>query len=156
MTLRAFLAAQPPMDTWSSVAALVDKESTEDGWHKTLFSETREYNNGDQFQGSCWKHWVKREINAEKTFYLKVCILYQIYWICFVAGLSLKFLITMLHCIVSLCTLTQSSSSAMSNHESWVESSLIDEEGRQLTQRRVTQPFNPPLTDWGQLMDCNG
>lgn len=53
MTLRAFLAAQPPMDTWSSVAALVDKESTDDGWHKTLFSETREYNNGDQFQGSC-------------------------------------------------------------------------------------------------------
>ena len=40
MTLRDFLAAQPPMDTWSSVAALVDKESTEDGWHKTLFSET--------------------------------------------------------------------------------------------------------------------
>lgn len=28
------------MDTWSSVAALVDKESTEEGWHKTLFSET--------------------------------------------------------------------------------------------------------------------
>lgn len=42
MTLRAFLAAQPPIDTWSSVAALVDKESTEDGWHKTLFSETRQ------------------------------------------------------------------------------------------------------------------
>lgn len=39
-TLRAFLAAHPPMDTWSSVAALVDKESTEDGWHKTLFSDT--------------------------------------------------------------------------------------------------------------------
>lgn len=42
MTLRAFLAAHPPIDTWSSVAALVDKESTDDGWHKTLFSETEQ------------------------------------------------------------------------------------------------------------------
>lgn len=40
MTRSAFLAAQPPIDTWSSVAALVDKESTEDGWQSTLFSET--------------------------------------------------------------------------------------------------------------------
>jgi len=40
MTLSAFLADHPPMDTWSSVAALVDRESTEEGWHKALFSET--------------------------------------------------------------------------------------------------------------------
>lgn len=40
ITLKAFLAAHPPMDTWSSVAALVESESTEEGWHSTLFSET--------------------------------------------------------------------------------------------------------------------
>lgn len=40
MTFSAFLAAHPPMDTWSSVAALVERESTEEGWHKALFSET--------------------------------------------------------------------------------------------------------------------
>lgn len=28
------------MDTWSSVAALVDRESIEEGWQSTLFSET--------------------------------------------------------------------------------------------------------------------
>lgn len=40
ITLKAFLAAHPPMDTWSSVAALVESESTEEGWHKALFSDT--------------------------------------------------------------------------------------------------------------------
>lgn len=40
MTRRAFLAAHPPMETWSSVAALVERESTEEGWHRHLFSET--------------------------------------------------------------------------------------------------------------------
>lgn len=40
ITLKAFLAAHPPMDTWSSVAALVERESTEEGWHKALFSDT--------------------------------------------------------------------------------------------------------------------
>lgn len=40
MTLRAFLAAHPPMETWSSVAALVERESTDEGWHRALFSET--------------------------------------------------------------------------------------------------------------------
>lgn len=39
-TLRALRAAQPPIDTWSSVAALVDRESTEDGWHRALLSDT--------------------------------------------------------------------------------------------------------------------
>lgn len=39
-TLRALRAAQPPIDTWSSVAALVDRESMEDGWHRALFSDT--------------------------------------------------------------------------------------------------------------------
>ena len=39
-TWRAFLAANPPIDTWSSVPALVDKESTDAGWHKVLFSDT--------------------------------------------------------------------------------------------------------------------
>lgn len=38
--MRALRAAQPPIDTWSSVAALVDRESTEDGWHRALFSDT--------------------------------------------------------------------------------------------------------------------
>lgn len=40
MTLRAFLAAHPPMETWSSVAALVESESTDEGWQRALFSET--------------------------------------------------------------------------------------------------------------------
>ena len=40
MTLRAFLAAHPPMETWSSMAALVERESTDEGWHRALFSET--------------------------------------------------------------------------------------------------------------------
>lgn len=35
------------MDTWSSVAALVDRESTEEGWHKTLFSETEAKQGGE-------------------------------------------------------------------------------------------------------------
>ena len=39
-TWRAFLAANPPIDTWSSVPALVERESTEAGWHKVLFSDT--------------------------------------------------------------------------------------------------------------------
>lgn len=39
-TVSAFLAAYPPIDTWSSVPAEVDNESTEAGWHNTLFSET--------------------------------------------------------------------------------------------------------------------
>lgn len=39
-TLKAFLAANPPIDTWSSWPAAVDNESTEEGWHRTLFSET--------------------------------------------------------------------------------------------------------------------
>lgn len=55
-----------------------------------------------------------------------------------------------------MCTLTQGSSGAVSDHEAGVESSLVDEEGRQLAQRRVTQPLDPALTDGGQLMDCNG
>lgn len=38
--MRALRAAQPPIDTWSSVAPLVDRESTEDGWHRALFSDT--------------------------------------------------------------------------------------------------------------------
>lgn len=59
-------------------------------------------------------------------------------------------------CSMLLCTPTQGSSGAVGNHEAWVESSLIDEEGRQLTQRGVTQPLDPPLTDRRQLMDGNG
>lgn len=53
-------------------------------------------------------------------------------------------------------TLTQGSSSAVGNHESRVESSLVDEEGRQLTQRGVAQPLDPPLANRGQLVDRNG
>lgn len=58
-TRRHFLAANPPMDTWSSVPALVVKESMEAGWHRTLFSDTTD-----------WKHntflvsiyiWTRRE-----------------------------------------------------------------------------------------------
>ena len=49
-TLKAFLAANPPIDTWSSWPAAVDNESTEEGWHRTLFSETkpRQLNSKDQ------------------------------------------------------------------------------------------------------------
>lgn len=57
--------------------------------------------------------------------------------------------------ILFICLLTQSSGSAVSNHEARVESTLIDQEGGQLTQRWVTQPFDPPLADRGQLVDCN-
>ena len=53
-------------------------------------------------------------------------------------------------------TPTQCSSGAVGDHESWVESPLVDEEGRQLAQGGVTQPLGPPLTDRRQLMDCNG
>lgn len=42
-TRRHFLAANPPMDTWSSVPALVVKESMEAGWHRTLFSDTTDW-----------------------------------------------------------------------------------------------------------------
>ena len=40
-TWRHFLAAKPPMETWSSVPALVERESTLAGWQSVLFSETR-------------------------------------------------------------------------------------------------------------------
>ena len=43
-TWRAFLAANPPIDTWSSVPALVDKESTDAGWQRVLFSDTEKIN----------------------------------------------------------------------------------------------------------------
>lgn len=72
------------------------------------------------------------------------------------SNIKFMLLMFMLHFILFFNTLTQGSSGAMSNHEAWVKSSLVDEEGRQLTQRGVTQPFNPPLTDRGQLVDCNG
>uniref|UniRef100_A0A1I8HW04 Protein kinase domain-containing protein n=1 Tax=Macrostomum lignano TaxID=282301 RepID=A0A1I8HW04_9PLAT len=38
-TRRLLRAEKPPMLTWSSCPALVDSESTLDGWHSTLFSE---------------------------------------------------------------------------------------------------------------------
>lgn len=53
-------------------------------------------------------------------------------------------------------TQTQRRGGAVSNHEAGVESSLVDQEGRQLAQGGVTQPFDPPLADRGQLMDGNG
>jgi hypothetical protein len=40
LTCMAFLAAKQPMETWSSVPALVLSESTDAGWHKALFSDT--------------------------------------------------------------------------------------------------------------------
>merc|ERR1719210_1121847 len=40
-TWRHFLAAKPPMETWSSVPALVERESTLAGWHSVLFSDTK-------------------------------------------------------------------------------------------------------------------
>ena len=40
-TFSAFRADHPPMETWSSWPALVDMLSTEDGWQRTLFSETK-------------------------------------------------------------------------------------------------------------------
>jgi len=38
---RAFRAANAPIDTWSSWFAEVGMESTDDGWARTLFSDTR-------------------------------------------------------------------------------------------------------------------
>lgn len=63
MTLNAFLADHPPMDTWSSVAALVDRESTEEGWHKALFSETA--------KTQCSECWAERAVTPEATASLK-------------------------------------------------------------------------------------
>ena len=39
-TLSAFRAANPPIETWSSVPALVERESTLAGWQRVLFSDT--------------------------------------------------------------------------------------------------------------------
>ena len=39
-TLKAFRAAHPPIETWSSVPAEVVNESMDDGWQRPLFSET--------------------------------------------------------------------------------------------------------------------
>ena len=61
-TWRAFLAANPPIDTWSSVPALVDKESTDAGWHKVLFSETVQ----DK----------KRQPDEWKMYYNSVCTMF--------------------------------------------------------------------------------
>ena len=41
LTCRTFLAAKQPMETWSSVPALVLRESTDAGWLKVLFSDTK-------------------------------------------------------------------------------------------------------------------
>jgi hypothetical protein len=38
----ALRAAKPPMDTWSSFAPLVDRESHDAGCTRTLFSDTRD------------------------------------------------------------------------------------------------------------------
>lgn len=54
ITLKAFLAAHPPMETWSSVAALVERESTEEGWHKALFSETAKIQRNE-----CRTEWAR-------------------------------------------------------------------------------------------------
>ena len=40
-TVRAWRAAIEPIETWSSWLALVGIESTDAGWARTLFSETR-------------------------------------------------------------------------------------------------------------------
>lgn len=39
-TFKAFLAEKPPIDTWSSWPADVLSESTDEGWQRTLFSDT--------------------------------------------------------------------------------------------------------------------
>ena len=43
LTWRHFLAANPPMDTWSSVPALVDRESTLAGWHSVWRSHNLQF-----------------------------------------------------------------------------------------------------------------
>ena len=47
-TARAFLAANPPMETWSSDPQQVVMESTVEGWVNTLFSDTK------IIRLSCW------------------------------------------------------------------------------------------------------
>lgn len=42
------------METWSSVAALVERESTEEGWHKALFSETAKIQRNE-----CRMEWAR-------------------------------------------------------------------------------------------------
>lgn len=43
----------------------------------------------------------------------------------------------------------------MGNHEARVESTLVDQEGRQLAEGGVAQPLHPPLADGRQLVDRN-
>ena len=118
-TLRAFLAAHPPIETWSSVAALVDRESTEEGWHSTLFSDTMH-----------GKGCIKRNPQVPH-FHIETQTIPAVVFII----------------IIPSHTHTQGCSGTVCNHETGVEATFIDQEGRQLAQRRVTQAFDPPLTD---------
>lgn len=44
----------------------------------------------------------------------------------------------------------------MCDHEARVQAAILDEEGRQVTEGRVHQPLNPPLTYAGQLVHTYG
>lgn len=48
--------------------------------------------------------------------------------------------------------LTKSCGSAVCDHKSRVQASLIDQERRKLAERGIAETFNAPLTDGGQLM----
>lgn len=74
-TLKAFLAANPPIDTWSSWPAAVDNESTEEGWHRTLFSETEIIRQLD-----AWEHpWTNQERNFSMS-HLKLPLYNELSW----------------------------------------------------------------------------
>lgn len=47
------------MDTWSSVPALVVKESIEAGWHRTLFSDTTDWKQ-NTIKGITYSIWTKK------------------------------------------------------------------------------------------------
>lgn len=52
--------------------------------------------------------------------------------------------------------LTQGCCGAVGYHEARVQASFSHQEGRQLAERRVTQPFDSSLTDCREFMDANG
>lgn len=58
--------------------------------------------------------------------------------------------------LLNFVMLTKSRGSAVRDHKSRVQASLIDEERRQLAERGIAETFNAPLADGGQLMhpDC--
>lgn len=54
--------------------------------------------------------------------------------------------------LLNFVMLTKSCSSAVCDHESRVQASFVDQECRQLAERRIAETFDTSLTDGGQLV----